>query len=246
MNSEWRITNSELRRLGGFVIGFALALLAGCAQDNDQRQVQPSVQPQTTSTKQEAAAQAPIYITLMNGNPRGGGVAGAVPIGVNENGIADLINEAANSSSNGNGSGGQRATHAMSATTINVTTGGQTQTPTGTATGGAMALTPSQAATQAPVQHIQPEFTTAIPIAVGPNSSQQATATGRGTTSDVAKQDQLQQAYTDIRAQNDFIRSLLAELAKRPTGGVPSSQPASPQTEARIKPAGEIVNPTGP
>lgn len=208
-----------------------VALVSGCGQQAAQVQDQPSIQPQETRTDQQAAAQGNIYVTVQNAPDGKGGAPvkpTADPAGEGD-AISEWINAAASSGPGGNTSGGQRATYAQSGVTVNVTTGGTSPSLTGTATGGAQTQTPSIAGTQTPTQHIQPETSAAVPIAValpGGNNSQQATATGRGTASDIAKQDTIDQYYSVIKAQQDKIRELqgLVNTLK------PTSQPTSNPT----------------
>lgn len=208
--------------------------LMGCGQQAAQVQDQPTAQPQTTETRQQAAAQGNIYVTVQNAPDGKGGAVLKPTAGGGEEGdaLGDWINAASTSGPGGNTSGGQRATFAMAGTTINVTTGGTSPALTGTATGGAMTQTPTNAGTQTPTQHIQPETSAAVPIAValpGGNNSQQAAATGRGTTSDVSKQDTIEQQYAEIRAQAAKIKELTEALealkASRPGA---ATQPTGP------------------
>ena len=229
--------------IGGVLLLVAL-LMPGCAQSAEQRQVQPSRQNTQTENEQKTTSAGGTVVVNVFQHPDGiseyentTSVPGAVKRTARAKG--------ASSNGSGNSANDSEATYVMAGTTINVTLGDSTQTPTGSATGSG-AQTPTLSGAQTPT--LTPTATVTTPIAVGmPGSAPQASGAGSSggpgsnvgpvsnTPSANPQIDYLQQKMRSGTATPDeLIR--LGQLLKaqadaqqqQPAGGtpVPAAQPA--------------------
>lgn len=226
------------RRVCGlrFAACVAAVLVVGCALDGEQQAKIKAEQSASPKTEQASAAQGNtnVNVFVQNGpDPRN--QQRTTPATTQPTGIDALV-ASASSGKDLNAAGASSATHAMSGVTVNVvtTTGGITPTLTGTTTGTAT-QNPTQTPTNTPTQTVTPETSASVPIGValpGGNVSNQATATGRGTT-DATKSDQISQQYTRLQAERDLLRELIAERSGTLTPK-PSTQPAGALTPEQM------------
>jgi hypothetical protein len=212
-------------------------LLTGCAQTTDQgaRQVTQQETDTPTSTAQDTATQGSYVNVYVMNDSGGGGLPNASLLKVGpEDGIQALMHDLKNRS--GTELAETNAGKVIAGVEINVTTGGTTPTVTGSATGtGTATQSPAQDQQQTPTQDIRPELSTSLNAAFAPGGmiDQLAAAVGRGTLSELTKQNQqdLRAAYAQGLQSGDF--GAFFEQFSRIFGvEMPAAAPMAPPVDA--------------
>ena len=213
--------------VGLVVVAVFSLLIGGCAQDNDQKVKTDNIQSTPTpvssdpTTEQAAATQgSTINVWLLNTTadhklPTPSSVTlGEAMYAAHANGAA--------SNGTGNGVTDAKAGYVIAGTTFNITTGGTTPSLTGSSTGSAtgapnVGLTNNPNATQNPELRARGEVSAAMPVGVampGGMVDQQATATGRGTTTGTTKESANELRWQKIEAAADKIEKLMPLLTQ--------------------------------
>ena len=226
----------------GIVMIACVMLLGGCeqktaapvAQGSDQKTVTP------TTNEQGQAAQGS-YVTVnqynnqYNFSPRGLDPCeeGQPLVGVTGEDGSAVIPETASTGAGGEAKGVTArvavAGNTVSGGGVQITTGNQTPGQTGTATGttSGTSQAPTATATAYPTQHIQPEASISLPVGVampGGSVDQQATATGRGTSTGQTQTNTTDQRLAKLEATASKMEQILPLLQSML--GLPTTQPA--------------------
>jgi hypothetical protein len=258
MEKETTMRPSEVsERVRGFVLGLCILLaltlpFSGCAQDTKTPVKQASEQQTITPTKtqQEQATQG-TYLTLKwcqspaDGATMGGSDQPSLVITgngeVQSNDKSNDLLESVNTTGTANNNAGLGKTKMgfVQINNLTITTGGTAPTATGTTSGtGSATQNPAQTTTANAELRAKGEVSAAMPVGVaapGGMVDQQATATGRGTTSDTSKTSENQLTYSQVKAAKEQLDKLLqtlkppAESAKPGTttpAEIPTTQPA--------------------
>lgn len=227
---------------------FAL-LFTGCAQDSDQKVKTDNVQstPTPVATDQSAATQgSTVNVWVVNAPgkstlPNTGGIDLGTGDGSSLAGLGTCDLENGTNSANANSIATAKAGYQQSGITVNVTTGGTAPSLTGSATGAPnVGLTSNANTTQNPELRARGEVSAAMPIAVampGGMNDQQATATGRGTTSGTSKTSENELTYTQFKGQVDQLAKALETLKQ-----LQAANPAV-QSGTLPVPANEVLPP---
>ena len=222
-----------------FVIPGILTSLSGigCAQNTEAPLNQGADQDTSmpTTSAQDAATQgSQVNVWVINA-PGRGALPDPLPVTLGNGELSMLINRV--KTADGAAIEGTDAGYAQAGINIHINTGSTTPTLTGTTTATASAAqTPSANQTVSPVQDIKPEISAAVPIAVaapGGMVDQQAVATGKGQTSDTAKQSENELRWSRLEAMAGRLEQLLPILERvfdvpAEPGDVPTTQPAGP------------------
>lgn len=220
-------------------------LIGGCAQDSDQRLKADNVQstPTPVATDQSAATQgSTVNVWVVNAPgkstlPNTGGLE-LLPIGepgLSGLGTCDLAD--ADNSATANSIATAKAGYQQSGITVNITTGGTAPSLTGSATGAPnVGLTSNANTTQNPELRARGEASVAMPVGIaapGGMVDQQATATGRGTTSGTSKTSENELTYTQLKGQVDQLAKALETFKQL--------QAASPAVQGGPIPANDVI-----
>ncbi len=217
----------------GYAVAFAIAAMVclvgcqGCGQSTTAPVNQTNDQATTTptTTEQDAATQgSQVNVWVINAPgkqslPDPGGVTLD-----SEDGVDALIDSAkGDAGGSADGVGGR---YAQAGFSIVINTGSTTPSQTGTTTGtGTAAQNPTTTQTQSPTQ----ENTGSVPVgfaAPGGMVDQQATATGKGTTSDTSKTSENELRWQRLEAmadQLDGLLPILEQFFKTPVETLPDS-----------------------
>lgn len=227
------------QRMCGIIIGLVVAavggmLISGCAQNSDQRTRQEQAQrteqgtavsPVTTQTQEQMAPKRQFVQIIQHPES---------PKVLTEDGLKD---------GEFPGMGAKTAatddrSYTIGAITVNITEGGsqtpslsgaQTGTATGTQTG---AQTGTQSATQTPTQDIKPEISLSLNAAFAPGGmiDQLAAAVGKGSLSDLTKENQqdLRAAYIKGAQTGGFEQFAQLFAGLFPPPAAPTTQPGTP------------------